>query len=87
MSQTIWTISFSDGVLERNLHNYGRWCQSNPILEIKIYIHLFRWIPCGLVFTVGARFMMYGLPMEVGDLWLVAELPRITMDRFAADGL
>ena len=38
-------------------------------------------------FTVGARFMMYGLPMEVGDLWLVAELPRITMDRFAADGL
>ena len=41
----------------------------------------------GWFFTVGARFMMYGLPMEVGDLWSVAELPRITMDRFAADGL
>ena len=35
--------------------------------------------------TVGARFMMY--EFEAGDLWMVAELPRITMDRFGADDL
>ena len=39
----------------------------------------------GWFYTVGARFMMYEL--EAGDLWMVAQLPRITMDRFGADDL
>ena len=79
---------FRDGVLERNQHNYGR-TLVNLIQSLRNkYISSFSdGFHVGWFFTVGARFMMYGLPMEVGDLWLVAELPRITMDRFAADGL
>ena len=42
----------------------------------------------GWFYTVGdARFMMYGLPMEAADIWSAAQLPRIAMDRFAADDL
>ena len=41
----------------------------------------------GRFYTVGARFMMCGLPMEAADIWKVAHLPRSTMDRFAADDL